>query len=168
MNVLENITKGIDGILRKVVTATLGAMLILIFVQVVARYIFHHSLHFSEELARYLFVWTVFLCIPVVQRMGGHMTVGVITERISGMPLKIFRIVACTLTFVFMLIILQNGIMMVQRTSFQTSPAMQIKMSYIYYALPIGASAMLLNMLEELIRTLMTPASETKPELYLD
>jgi len=168
MNLLEKIAEGIDTVLRKIVTLTLGAMLILIFVQVVARYVFHHSLHFSEELARYLFVWTVFLCIPVVQRMGGHMTVGVITERISGMPLKIFRIVACALTFVFMLIILQNGIMMVQRTTFQTSPAMQIKMSYIYYALPIGAFAMLLNMLEELLKTLKTPASETKPELFLD
>jgi TRAP-type C4-dicarboxylate transport system permease small subunit len=165
LRILTSINLVIDKVLRSIITVTLGVMLVLIFVQVVSRYAFHYSLSFSEELARYLFVWTVFLGIPVVQRMGGHMIVGVITERISGMPLKVLRIVAHILTVIFMIIILKNGILMVQRTSFQTSPAMQIPMSYIYYVLPIGSLAMILNTIEDLLKTLATPASETKPEL---
>ncbi len=168
MQVLTRINSTIDRFLRFIITATLGTMLALIFIQVVSRYVFHNSLSFSEELARYLFVWTVFLGIPVVQRMGGHMTVGVITERISGMPLKVLRIIANILTVVFMIIIFKNGILMVQRTVFQTSPAMQITMSYIYYVLPIGSMAMILNTIEDLLKTLSTPASETRPELGVE
>ena len=168
MKLLTRINSMVDKCLRSIITFTLGAMLALIFFQVVSRYVFHNSLAFSEELARYLFVWTVFLGIPVVQRMGGHMTVGVITERIKGNPLKIFRIVASVLTIIFMVIIFKNGWLMVQRTSFQISPAMQIPMSYIYYALPIGSIAMILNTMEELIDIFKTPASETKPELSVD
>ena len=96
------------------------------------------------------------------------MIVGVITERISGTPLKVLRIVANILTVIFMIIIFKNGILMVQRTSFQTSPAMQIPMSYIYYVLPIGSMAMILNTIEDLLKTLATPASEIKPELGAD
>lgn len=165
MNILNRINSAIDRCLRIAVTVTLGSMLVLIFAQVIFRYVFHNSLAFSEELARFLFVWTVFLGIPVVQRMGGHMTVGVITERISGMPLKVLRTIADVLTVIFMFIILKNGILMIERTSFQTSAAMQIPMSYVYYALPIGSVAMILNMIEELLKTFKTPASDVKPEL---
>ena len=168
MNVLTKTNTLLNKILKTVITFTMGAMLVLIFSQVVFRYVFHNSLAFSEELARYLFVWTVFLGIPVVQRMGGHMTVGVITERISGTPLKVLRIVASILTIIFMIIIFNNGWLMVQRTVFQTSPAMQIPMSYIYYALPIGAGVMILNTLEDLFDIFRTPASDTKPELSVD
>ena len=165
MNILNRINSVIDRCLRIAVTVTLGSMLVLIFAQVIFRYVFHNSLAFSEELARFLFVWTVFLGIPVVQRMGGHMTVGVITERISGMPLKVLRTIADVLTVIFMFIILKNGILMIERTSFQTSAAMQIPMSYVYYALPIGSVAMILNMIEKLLKTFKTPASDVKPEL---
>jgi TRAP-type C4-dicarboxylate transport system permease small subunit len=41
-------------------------------------------------------------------------------------------------------------------------------MSYVYYALPIGAAAMILNTIEDLFKTFKTPASETKPELSVD
>lgn len=168
MRVLTSINSTIDRILRSIITVTLGIMLALIFMQVVSRYAFHYSLSFSEELARYLFVWTVFLGIPVVQRMGGHMIVGVITEKISGMPLKVLRIIANILTVIFMILILKNGILMVQRTSFQTSPAMQIPMSYIYYVLPIGSLTMILNTIEEMFKNFTTPASETRPELSVE
>jgi len=165
LKILNRINAAIDRCLRIAVTLTLGTMLVLIFAQVIFRYVFHNSLAFSEELARFLFVWTVFLGIPVVQRMGGHMTVGVITERISGMPLKVLRIVADVLTVIFMVIIFKNGILMIERTSFQTSAAMQIPMSYVYYVLPIGSVAMILNMIEKLLETFKTPASDIKPEL---
>ena len=36
------------------------AMSIIIFIQVVMRYAFQNSLTWSEELARYLFVWLVY------------------------------------------------------------------------------------------------------------
>jgi len=168
VELLEKINTLLDSVLRKAVTFVMGAMLVIIFVQVVSRYVFHNSLTFSEELARYLFVWCVFLCIPVAQRMGGHMAVGVITERTSGMTLKVLRVGAQILTLVFMLIILKNGFTLIGRTTFQTSPALQIKMSYVYYALPIGAAAMILNTIEDLFKTFKTPASETKPELSAD
>ncbi|MCF7936189.1 MAG: TRAP transporter small permease [Synergistales bacterium] len=166
MKVLHSINEWIDYVLRKAITLSLGLMLIIIFVQVVSRYVFHNSLSFSEELARYLFVWTVFLGIPVVQRMGRHMTVGLLTQRFRGKTLKALRIAAYLLTFLFMVILLQNGMAMVQRVVWQTSPALQIKMSYVYYAIPVGSGAMLLNLLEQFLETLLTPAEKTLPELH--
>ena len=165
MQLLTKVNFAIDRFLRFFITLSLGLMLALIFIQVIFRYVFHNSLTFSEELSRYLFVWTVFLGIPVVLRMGGHMAVGVITERISGKWLKILRIIANLLFLIFMFVIFQNGLLMSQKMVFQKSPAMQISMSYVYYAIPIGAMASVLITFEDLIKIFLTPASETKPEL---
>ncbi len=168
MQLLTKVNCIIERCLRFLIILSLGSMLALIFIQVVSRYVFHNSLTFSEELARYLFVWTVFLGIPVVQRMGGHMTVGVITERISGKWLKVLRIIANLLFLTFMFIILQNGLLLSQKMAFQRSPAMQMSMSYVYYSIPVGAIASILITIENFLNILLTPASETKPEFSLE
>jgi len=132
----------IDGLLRKVVTLAIGLMLSIIFIQVVLRYAFHFTFSFSEELARYLFVWTVFLCIPVVAKTGGHMAVGAITERVQGFWLKVCQIAGGLLTLLFSGILFWQGVRMVRLTQFQTSPALGIKMSYVYLAIPLGAAVL--------------------------
>ena len=39
------------------------AMSIIIFIQVIMRYVFQNSLTWSEELARYMFVWLVYFAV---------------------------------------------------------------------------------------------------------
>ena len=39
------------------------AMSIIIFIQVVCRYVFQNSLTWSEEMARYMFVWLVYFSV---------------------------------------------------------------------------------------------------------
>ncbi len=140
----------IDGLLRKIVVFAIGLMLSIIFLQVTLRYVFHFTFSFSEELARYLFVWTVFLCIPVVAKAGGHMAVGVVTERIQGFWSKVCLTSGSFLTLLFSTILFWQGVRMVRLTQFQTSPALGIKMSHVYLAIPLGAAMLLLITLEGL------------------
>ena len=140
----------IDSLLRKIVIFTIGLMLSIIFLQVVLRYAFHFTFSFSEELSRYLFVWTVFLSIPVVAKTGGHMAVGAITERVQGGWLKVCRVAGGLLTLLFSGIFLWQGLRMVRLTQFQTSPALGIKMSHVYLAIPLGAAVLLLISLLQL------------------
>lgn len=43
--------------------ALMSVMTVVIFVQVVMRYVFHNSLTWSEEFARYCFIWLIYLGI---------------------------------------------------------------------------------------------------------
>lgn len=52
----------------------------LIFVQVVLRYGFSYSLSWSEELARYLFVWLMWLGVSYAARNRTHLRVTMIRE----------------------------------------------------------------------------------------
>lgn len=128
----------------------IGLMLIIIFLQVISRYFFGYTASYSEELSRYLFVWVTFLSLPVVSRQGGHMAVGLLTERFTGERLRRLKIAGCICSLAFLAIMVWQGIRMVQLAVWQTSPAMEIPMSYMYISIPLGCGGMILLVLEEL------------------
>jgi TRAP-type C4-dicarboxylate transport system permease small subunit len=130
--------------------AGIGLMLIIIFLQVISRYFFGYTASYSEELSRYLFVWVTFLSLPVVSRQGGHMAVGLLTERFTGERLRRLKIAGCICSLAFLAIMVWQGIRMVQLAVWQTSPAMEIPMSYMYISIPLGCGGMILLVLEEL------------------
>lgn len=152
----------LDWFLKMLVVIGNGIMLLLVFAQVITRYIFNYTPAFGEELARYLFVWIVFLSLPLVARYGGHMAIETITSRVKGATLKLLNILADIFTIVFLIIMVWCGIEMVIRTNFQTSPAMMIPMSWVYAVIPFGCAVMLLYTIVNLINVLKTPADAIK------
>ena len=92
----------IEKILKFLVILCNGAMLLLIFGQVITRYCFGWTPHFGEELARYLFVWIVFLSLPLVAKTGGHMCIETLTSRVQGMTLKVLHIAADIFSLAFL------------------------------------------------------------------
>lgn len=150
----------LEKILTRLTQISIGLMLVIIFSQVVTRYCFSYTPSFSEELARYLFVWTVFFSLPLLTRKGGHMIIQTITSRLHGGPLKFFNIVADIFTIIFLVIMTWNGVKMTMLAHFQTSPAMDIPMSYVYWVIPLGSFVMLLYTIENLIKVWRTPKEQ--------
>lgn len=129
-------------------------MLFVIFVQVIFRYVLHHSLTFSEELARYLFVYIVFFGTAVVARENGHIVMGVLTQKLKGKIAKYTKITAYGFTMLFVIILFYQGLKIVILTSYQLSPALRIPMSYVYLAIPMASFVMFCNILILIIDTL--------------
>lgn len=160
--VLAKLFNGLEWLLKALVIVGNGVMLLLVFAQVITRYIFNYTPHFGEELARYLFVWVVFLSLPLVAKYGGHMAIETLTSRVHGATLKFLNIMADIFTIAFLCIMVVCGIQMVIRTSYQTSPAMMIPMSWVYAVIPFGCAVMLLYVVVNLINVLRAPANEIK------
>ena len=153
---------GLEWFLKALVIIGNGLMLLLVFGQVITRYCFNYTPHFGEELARYLFVWVVFLSLPLVAKYGGHMAIETLTSRVHGATLKFLNIMADIFTIAFLAIMVWCGCEMVVRTSYQTSPAMMIPMSWVYVVIPFGCAVMLLYVLLNLFNVIKTPASEIR------
>ncbi|MBQ7607897.1 MAG: TRAP transporter small permease [Desulfovibrionaceae bacterium] len=132
----------LEKVLKIAVILCNGGMLLLVFGQVITRYCFGWTPSFGEELARYLFVWIVFLSLPLVAKTGGHMCIETITSRVHGRTLQILNILADLFSLAFLSIMVWCGLEMVERTSFQTSPAMMIPMSWVYSVIPFGCAVM--------------------------
>ncbi|MEC5399719.1 TRAP transporter small permease [Uliginosibacterium sp. H1] len=57
-------------------------MVLLVFAQVVARYVFNSSFDWADELSRLAFVWSVFLAIAMAVRERLHIGMEILTSRI--------------------------------------------------------------------------------------
>ena len=123
-----------------ILVALMSAMTIVIFIQVVMRYVFKSSLSWSEELARYLFVWLSYLSISYGIKNRKHVK---IEAALHLFPKKIrpyVVIIGDIVTLIWSIFVIITGWIMTQKVfvSGQTSPAISIPMYVIYFAPCLG------------------------------
>jgi len=129
----------IDSIIEIVLGSLLLGMVIVIFLQIIFRYLLKSSLPWSEELARYFQVWLTFIGSAYAIRKKSHISLSGITDRLPNrIKMRCSCIVdICVLAFI--IVILIQGIKIVGIITYQTSPSMGIPMKYIYIAIPASA-----------------------------
>lgn len=122
-------------------SALLVAMLLGVGAQVLMRYVFNQPLLWSEELARYCMVWLAMLAAGLAAREGQHIALG----DLFPFPRRVKLIVSAVTTVVVAVtlwILIEQGWAMTERTARQLSPALRLKMSWVYAAIPVGAAMM--------------------------
>lgn len=115
-------------------------MSFLIFIQVVMRYAFQNSLVWSEELARYLFIWLVYFAVSYTAKGEKHIR---IDAAINLYPKKLRPYVLLfseVVVLAFSVFIAVTAITVFQKIEWsgQMSPAMRIPMQFVYAAPLIG------------------------------
>lgn len=151
IQMIDRINKGIKVIL----TVSLGIMSTVILAQVILRYFFHHTFTWVEELSRYLMVLSIFLGAALALRTHSLIAVEVLAENISKAKRRVLKIGVYLLCLIFFTILLVVSITVVGDVGRQLSPALQIKMSIPYLAIPIGAVALILNSVAVLLELIM-------------
>jgi C4-dicarboxylate transporter, DctQ subunit len=127
---------------------------LIVFVQVVLRYVFNYSLSWSEETARYLIVWFVFIGSSIAVREKAHATMDALVTYLPEKGKRIFSILANTISIIFCVILIWSGIKIVSGViEFATvTPAIGLPMYIPYLAIPVGAALMLIRFLQILIQ----------------
>ncbi|MDR1778261.1 MAG: TRAP transporter small permease [Clostridiales Family XIII bacterium] len=134
---------------------------LLVFSQVIMRYIFHNSLSWSEELARYIFVWQLWIGISYAARNQSHIRIKLIENLIKG-PLgrKILESLVIVIWFSFFIFVIYKGwqTAVMIRGYHQVSPAMGLPMFYCYLAIPVGATLTELRLIQNFVNLWRKPA----------
>lgn len=117
-------------------------MAILVFVNVIARYVFNRSLAFSDEMSTYLFVLMSFMGTAIAARRGAHLGLSILTDKVSPKTRMYINIFTYLISGLFCLLIVIFGVQMVisQYQLGQETAAMQWP-EWIYGSfVPIGAA----------------------------
>lgn len=132
---LENkVTKLIESILFSL----LCVMTVVGFAQVFFRYILHEPLAWSEELIRFLFIWSVYIGVPLGVLKGAHSSVDVLLRKTKGrVRTRLNRLIIIMEGLVF-LVMIKFGLELALQNTTQFSPALQLPMVCVMLALPIG------------------------------
>lgn len=152
MNALVKTIDGLNIALGWVVGAFMAIATISVLAQVVIRFVLPLvglavSAPWTEELARYLMIWVVFLGVAVLCRsfrlIAVEMVVVALPER-AGIALRLLAVAICV---AFLCVLASVGYGWTSMSGIESSPVMRIPMTWIYSAMPVGAAIAILNML---------------------
>ena len=115
-------------------------MSIIIFMQVVMRYVFHSSLTWSEELARYLFVWLVYFSVAYTAKRQAHIRIDAAIYLYPKALRPWIEILSEIIVLIFSIFIAITSVTVFQKISAsgQISPALHIPMQFVYAAPLVG------------------------------
>ena len=122
---------------------------IILFVNVVLRYVFSASTSWAEELIRYLMIWITFIGGAVCVRHAAHIRMDFL---LTLLPKSVGRVITRLVYLIaagFCAALLVYSWQLVQFTVEleQTSPAMEVPMWIPYMAMPLGSALMVLHFL---------------------
>ena len=148
-NMLEKITVSLLAFLLLVLTFN-------VFFQVLSRHFIKIPMVWTEEIARFSFIWCAFLGASLAVKNKAHFAVEILTKRFQSLK-KAFAV------FVSVCMIIVSAVFLIQGTRYSVmgldriSPTVNIKMIWIYISIPISALFMVFYIVEQLIIELKTP-----------
>jgi len=144
--------KRLDDAEEYLLVGSLAFNVLLVFFQVIMRYVFHNSLSWSEELARYIFLWQTWLGASYATKKGRHLRVEMLANRFTGKSRLYFEFFVLVVWFLFSVFLAYQGSKMTLfliKTG-QLSAAMRIPISWAYASVPIGCGFMALRLFVEI------------------
>jgi TRAP-type C4-dicarboxylate transport system permease small subunit len=135
------VLKWLDENFERVICVFLmSVMSSVLFLQVIMRKVFNNSLSWSEEMARYLFIWLIYFGISYGAKAGKHIKV----EAFLGIfPKKLRPVIGIigelfVLGFAVFIIFTSFNLVQKQIKLGQVSPAMHVPMWFMYSAPLVG------------------------------
>lgn len=138
----------IESVLLAILVTAITAVT---FAQVFTRYVLVDPLIWSEEVARYLFVWITLIGAATAVRANGHFGLD-IARRFFPRLRSVLGILTMSIVAIFLAILLYTGVNETRQAALQISPALQVRMHWVYLAIPVGAALALWHVLAHWVR----------------
>ena len=145
----------ITAVLAGIVEAAAGALvaieIVILLIGVIARFVFHAPLTWSDELASTLFLWLAMLGAVIASRRAMHMRMTAVVNTLEPGPMAFLDAFATVAGSTFLVLMLSPGFEYASDQAFIPSPALGIPDVWRAAALPIGAGLMLVFSLLHLL-----------------
>ncbi|MEW6622323.1 MAG: TRAP transporter small permease [Bacillota bacterium] len=147
----------INQLASYIVIVSIFVMTVVVIVQVFCRYVLGFSIFWSEELARYLLVWTTFLGGSVAYKKAQLASINFLAEKLPARPRALVGILAQIMALTFIVVAAYYGFKQSFSPSvtMQVSPAMRLPMTYAYLAVPIGFGIIMIHSIENLYKHIL-------------
>jgi len=141
MALWRKIKYGLDRTLETLVAVVMAVLVVDVVWQVFTRYVLRSPSSWTEELATFLMIWVGLLGASVGLNRGAHLGIDYLVQKLPARRRLLTEVVVFACTGLFSLLALGiGGATLVVRTLGleQISPALGIRMGYVYLALPIS------------------------------
>lgn len=132
---------------QALIVALMASMAVLVFVNVVTRYVFNHSIIWVEELTQIQMIWVAYLGAGLALREGRHVSVDTLQDLLPAAAKRLLRTLIALALALFMVVLVVLGVQIALFTWSQETPVMGLPTGLPYLAIPIGAAGVLLHLL---------------------
>lgn len=125
-----------DIILGTIVKVVGVALLLVVSLQVLSRYLPFHIL-WTDELARLLFVWFAMLSIALAYIENKHLSIELLYDKFGPRVQNILDYFAMIIVLAVAVLLSYTGIKLLQVVAIQKAPMLRISMAWYYASCPV-------------------------------
>ncbi len=151
-NILSKICATINKQISILVVALLFLLSLLLGVNVFYRYVLNDSIYWSNEVARYLLAYIVFLGATMAHKNGVHIRIDMIFAHLSQKSIKAIDKIISIFFILFWSLVLYGSIKLFPLFMMQTTATLQIPYAVPFAALPISAVIWVIYSLDDLLK----------------
>ena len=144
-----------DGTEKWISGSLMAFALMLSFYSVVARYVLHLPLDWSDEISAYAVIWCTFFGISALIKTDQHVRVDLLTGRFSEKRQNILNLFHTLLGLGFVLVVAWGGYLMVKKahaTLITSESHLKFPMYLPFLIMPLGGLLLSFRMVERLVR----------------
>lgn len=144
MDTLRKIKTAYDKCEEYLICFFLVATTLLVFYQVCMRYLFNNSPAWSEEIARFMFVWESWLGVSLTQKYSKHIKIEAIVSKLKGMKLHVCTLIGDLLTLAVCVLLVVYGFRVTELIFQlgQSSSGAHVPLWIVYLACPFSCFMM--------------------------
>ena len=129
----------------------LSAMVLVTGAQIVCR-VFFTALTWSEEITRYLLIWSTLLGAGVVYKHAGHISVTILQNACPAAVGKLLRLLVHVICGAFCVVAVFYGFKYMSMQGSQLSAALRVPMRFMYMAVPVGCLVIDLHVIDAILQ----------------
>lgn len=141
-----------SNFVEMIIALQVAVLSVIVLLQVVFRYVFNSPLAWTEEASRFLLVWIVLLGAAIGIKRKSHFTVDIFFKKLSKIKQRSLQFALDVFLFILIFdVMVINGVYLSNLTFRQISPALNIRMSYVYSAVLVGGILSCCYVLEDIL-----------------
>ncbi len=144
---MSSLSRWVNNLVSYLCTISIGGMTLVVLLGVLFRYVFRQPLGWSEELSRYLMIWSASLAISIGIRENEHVGLSMLMDSTKS---TLVRSILGTLIFLvnaaFLFIMFYYAVLMVRDATFQISMGLGITMVLPTLAIPVSMALAILQL----------------------
>lgn len=131
--------KIIDKIIEVMCAAIMGYMVLAVCWQVITRFVLKNPSTVTEEILRYLLVWTTMVGGAYAYGRRKHLSINMLAKKLPARGQKILDIFVQAVVIAFCVVVMIIGDLRLVETTFnQISSALHLPMPYVYASILVG------------------------------
>ncbi len=160
---MSAIGRTLERVIDAIAIVAFSGVFLCIFAQIISRYIFSSPLVWSEELARYLFIWVAFLGWLIASRHSSHLAMSFLSERFGERATAITGTIIHLATLAFAIVMVRRGLHLVANNWDVETVTLPASMGAVYLIVPLAGLGIGAYALRDLGRILRPRPPERTP-----